>query len=53
VTYKTVFIRRHTVKMNMDKVETVKVDQSVLRRLLDYGTLHMLGTGRGIEHLHH
>ena len=52
VIYKTGFIRRDTVEMNMDKVETVKIDQSVLGRLLDYGTLHVLGTGRGIEHLH-
>lgn len=52
VIFKTGFIRRCTVEMNMDKVETVKVDQSVLGRLLGYGTLHVLGTGRGIEHLH-
>ena len=52
VIYKTGFIRRHTVEMNMDKVETVQVDQTVLGRVLDYGNLHVLGTGQGIEHLH-
>jgi uncharacterized membrane protein YdbT with pleckstrin-like domain len=51
VIYKTGFLRRHTVEMNMDKVETVNVDQSVLGRLLGYGTIHVLGTGQGIEGL--
>ena len=51
VIYKTGFLRRHTVEMNMDKVETVNVDQSVLGRILGYGTIHVLGTGQGIESL--
>ena len=52
VIYKTGFIRRITAEMNMDKVETVNVDQSILGRLLNYGTIHVRGTGTGIEHLH-
>ena len=51
VIYKRGFIRRHTVEMNMDKVETVNVDQSILGRLLGFGTIHVLGTGQGIESL--
>ncbi len=51
VIYKRGFISRHTVEMNMDKVETVDVDQSFMGRLLDYGTIHVLGTGQGIESL--
>ena len=51
VIYKTGFVRRHTVEMNMDKVETVNVDQSILGRILGYGTIHVLGTGQGIEGL--
>jgi uncharacterized membrane protein YdbT with pleckstrin-like domain len=51
VIYKQGFISRHTVEMNMDKVETVDVDQSMIGRLLDYGTIHVLGTGQGIESL--
>lgn len=51
VIYKTGFIRRHTVEMNMDKVETVNVDQSIWGRILGYGTIHVLGTGQGIESL--
>ena len=33
------FIMRDTDEMNMDKVESVDVDQSILGRLLDYGTV--------------
>ena len=40
------FIWRKTEEMNMDKVETVDVDQSILGRLLDYGTIRIMGTGR-------
>ena len=43
------FIMRKTAEMNMDKVESVKVDQSVLGRLLDYGTVTVVGTGQGLE----
>jgi len=52
VIYKRGFINRHTAEMHMDKVESVDVDQSVPGRLLGYGTIHVLGTGQGIEHLH-
>jgi uncharacterized membrane protein YdbT with pleckstrin-like domain len=52
VIFKTGFIRRHTAEMNMDKVESVVVNQSILGRLLDYGTIHVMGTGEGIERLH-
>jgi uncharacterized membrane protein YdbT with pleckstrin-like domain len=51
VIYKTGFIRRHTVEMNMGKVESVVVDQSILGRLLDFGTIHVKGTGQSIENL--
>ena len=51
VIYKRGFLHRHTVEMNMDKVETVDVDQSVAGRLLGYGSIRVLGTGRGIENL--
>lgn len=51
VIYKRGFISRHTVEMNMDKIESVDVDQSLLGRVLGYGTIHILGTGQGIESL--
>jgi hypothetical protein len=53
VIYKTGLIQRHTAEMNMDKVESVIVDQSILGRLLDYGSIHIRGTGVGLEHLHY
>src|SRR5215831_1914581 len=51
VVYKRGFIRRHTVETNMDKVESVDVDQSLLGRLFDYGDVVIRGTGVGIEPL--
>jgi uncharacterized membrane protein YdbT with pleckstrin-like domain len=45
VIFKRGFIWRETAEMNMDKVETVDVDQSVLGRILDYGTIRITGTG--------
>ena len=52
IVYKRGFINRHTVEMNMDKVESVDVDQSFWGRLLDYGDITVRGTGVGIEPLH-
>jgi uncharacterized membrane protein YdbT with pleckstrin-like domain len=63
IIYKRGFIYRHTAEINMDKVASVDVDQSILGRMLDYGTVHVFGIGagqttdgnnrvRGIEHLH-
>jgi len=46
-------IRRHTGEMNMDKVESVHVEQTLLGRLLGYGSIVVRGTGSGIEGLHH
>lgn len=48
---KTGLIQRLTAEMNMDKVESVDVDQSILGRLLDYGTIVIRGTGSGLEGL--
>ena len=47
IIYKRGFITRHTEEMNMDKVASVDVDQSILGRVLDYGTVHVIGTGGG------
>ena len=41
----------HTVEMNVDKVESVDVDQSILGRILNYGDILIRGTGEGIEPL--
>jgi uncharacterized membrane protein YdbT with pleckstrin-like domain len=39
------FIWRETEEMNMDKVETVDIDQTILGRILDYGSIRITGTG--------
>jgi uncharacterized membrane protein YdbT with pleckstrin-like domain len=51
VIYKRGLIRLQTNEMNMDKVESVQVNQSVLGRMLDFGTVKILGTGEGFEAL--
>ncbi|MGC1466487.1 MAG: PH domain-containing protein [Pseudolabrys sp.] len=51
IVYKRGFIRRHTVEMNMDKVESVDVDQSIMGRLFDYGDIVVRGVGVGLEPL--
>jgi uncharacterized membrane protein YdbT with pleckstrin-like domain len=51
VIYKKGLIRRRTNEMNMDKVESVQIDQSILGRILDYGDVTILGTGEGFETL--
>jgi uncharacterized membrane protein YdbT with pleckstrin-like domain len=45
IIFKTGFINRHTEEMNMDKVSSVDVDQSVWGRIFDFGTIRILGTG--------
>jgi uncharacterized membrane protein YdbT with pleckstrin-like domain len=52
VIYKRGFIRRHTIEINMDKIESVDVDQSFMGRIFNYGTITVHGTGSGIEPLY-
>jgi len=49
VIFKTGIFQRHTVEMNLSKVETVGVNQSILGRLLGYGTVIVRGTGGSFE----
>jgi uncharacterized membrane protein YdbT with pleckstrin-like domain len=51
IIYKAGLIRRDTVEILMDKVESVDADQSILGRLLGYGTVTVRGTGAGFEPL--
>ena len=51
VIYKKGLVRLQTNEMNMDKVESVQVSQSVLGRMFDFGTVRILGTGEGFEAL--
>src|SRR5579863_2217947 len=49
VIFKTGVFQRHTMEMNRSKVETVGVDQSILGRILGYGTVVVRGTGGSFE----
>jgi uncharacterized membrane protein YdbT with pleckstrin-like domain len=51
IIYKRGFIRRHTIEMHLDKVESVDVDQSIAGRILNYGDILIRGVGVGIEPL--
>lgn len=53
VIYKTGLLARHTLEMNRSKVESVDVDQSILGRFLDYGTVIVRGTGGSLEPISH
>ena len=46
------FISRRTLEMNLQKVESIVVDQSILGRVLGYGTIMVIGTGGTKEPFH-
>lgn len=39
------FVSRRTVEINLAKVESIQVDQSVIGRILDFGSLVIAGAG--------
>jgi uncharacterized membrane protein YdbT with pleckstrin-like domain len=45
VIVKTGLISRKTLEMNLSKIESVNVDQSVFGRIFGYGTIGIIGTG--------
>ena len=49
VIYKRGLIRRYTIEVNNDKVESVDVDQTVLGRIFNFGTVVIRGTGSAVE----
>jgi uncharacterized membrane protein YdbT with pleckstrin-like domain len=49
VIYKSGVLARHTLEINRSKVESVDVDQSVLGRILNFGTIVVRGTGGSLE----
>ncbi|HLY04735.1 MAG TPA: PH domain-containing protein [Rhizomicrobium sp.] len=51
VIYKTGLVSRRTVEMNMDKVESVDVTQSIWGRIFNFGTVLIRGTGASLEPL--
>ena len=51
VIYKTGLVQRDTTEINMAKIESVDVSQSILGRVFAFGTLTIRGTGETIEAL--
>jgi membrane protein YdbS with pleckstrin-like domain len=51
VIFKRGLLTRHTVEMNVTKIETVDVEQGLGGRIWGYGTVLIRGTGVGIEPL--
>ncbi len=51
ILFKEGFVRRRTMEMNMNKVETVDVVQSIPGRIFNYGTILIRGTGSTYEPL--
>ncbi len=51
VIFKRGLLSRHTVEMNVSKIETVDVEQGLAGRIWGYGTLLIRGTGAGFEPL--
>jgi uncharacterized membrane protein YdbT with pleckstrin-like domain len=47
VVHKTGFINRHTFEISLDKIASVDVDQSISGRLLNYGSVTIVGVGEG------
>jgi len=45
VVMKVGLIRRETLELNLQRIESVNVDQSLMGRLLGYGTVTIIGTG--------
>ena len=39
------FISRQTIELNINKVESIQVDQGILGRIFDFGSLHISGAG--------
>ena len=52
VIVKVGLIYRHTLELNLQRVESVSVDQSIVGRVLGYGTITIIGTGGTREPFH-
>jgi uncharacterized membrane protein YdbT with pleckstrin-like domain len=52
VIVKVGFIRRNSLEILLNKVEGIKVNQGVIGRVLDYGSIVIVGTGGTHDPLH-
>jgi uncharacterized membrane protein YdbT with pleckstrin-like domain len=53
VILKTGFVQSKTAEMFLNKIESVGVNQSIMGRVLGYGTVEIRGTGGSLEPFHH
>jgi uncharacterized membrane protein YdbT with pleckstrin-like domain len=49
VIFKTGFLSTNTIEMNLKQIESLVVEQTLLGKILGYGTVNMKGTGGTIE----
>lgn len=49
---KTGFIARNTFEMNLSKIESVSVDQTVMGRIFNFGSITIIGSGGTRETFH-
>ncbi len=49
---KTGFIARNSFEMNLSKIESVNVEQSIMGRILNYGSITIIGSGGTRETFH-
>jgi uncharacterized membrane protein YdbT with pleckstrin-like domain len=47
------FIRRDVVEIRLDKVESVQINQGILGRLFDFGSVTITGSGGTSAHISH
>ena len=47
------FVKRHTVEINLDKVEALRVEQGFWGRILNYGTIFISGAGSSVAPFPH
>jgi len=52
VIMKVGLIRRKALEMNLSKIESVNVDQTIMGRILGYGAITIIGTGGTRESFH-
>jgi uncharacterized membrane protein YdbT with pleckstrin-like domain len=52
VIMKVGLIRRKALEMNLSKIESVNVDQTIMGRIFGYGTVTIIGTGGTRESFH-
>ena len=52
VVIKTGVVRRRTLELLLRQVEAISVDQSIMGRILNYGTIALTGTGGVKEEFH-